>query len=262
MKRAITLIAVSTLSIVLAASVEGLVGDASTALITSLVAAARPQALTPPYLSEMPSVERVMQAMQTPDPRETALRQMGAFYQLIEIIKTLSGRREFRGFTPDESRIIGAYQVAQYNVGQAADKAFPGPAGGSAKFSDQAPYRYGRWDPRFGMEGIQTFKTFLSPTLKAEFDKIVGGDNARRQARQDADPIRVKPPAANNGQPAAQSGVDGLVQALSDLINQSATQQPSQPGGTQKSAADIQASTAEYKKGRAFLDAKDYSRAI
>ena len=47
--------------------------------------------LNPPYLSEMPSVEKVMQAMKTNDPRETALRQMGAFYQLIEIIATLSG---------------------------------------------------------------------------------------------------------------------------------------------------------------------------
>lgn len=112
------------------------------------------------------------------------------------------------------------------------------------------------------MEGIQTFKTFLSPTLNAEFDKIVGGDNARRQARQEADPIRVKPPAANNGQPAAQSGVDGLVQALSDLINQPVTQPPSQLPRAQGSAADVQASTAEYKKGRALLEAKDYARAI
>ena len=45
---------------------------------------------------------------------------MGAFYQLVEIIKTLSGSREFRGFTPDEQRVIGIYQTANYNVGQAA----------------------------------------------------------------------------------------------------------------------------------------------
>src|SRR5262249_4373038 len=49
------------------------------------------QALNPPYLSEMPSVDRVVRAMQATDPRETALRQMGTFYQLIEIIKALSG---------------------------------------------------------------------------------------------------------------------------------------------------------------------------
>jgi hypothetical protein len=81
----------------------------------------------PPYLSEMPSVERVMSAMQTKDPRETALRQVGAFYELMEIIKTLSGHREFGGYLPDEKRILDEYSIAQYNVGQAADKAFPGP---------------------------------------------------------------------------------------------------------------------------------------
>jgi hypothetical protein len=123
-----------------------------------------------------------MSVMRVADPRETALRQMGAFYQLIDIIKCLSGSREFRGFTPDESRIIGAYDVAQYNVALEADKSFPNPSG-NAKFSQQTPYRYSRWDPRFGVEGIQTFKSFLSPGLKAEFDKIVRGDNARREAR-------------------------------------------------------------------------------
>ena len=165
MKRTISLLTVSILSFVLADSV-----------VASVIGT---QALNPPYLSEMPSVDRVMSAMQVADPRETALRQMGAFYQLIEIIKTLSGSREFRGFTPDEGRIIGAYDQAQFNVGQAADKSFPGPS----KLSQQTPYRYGRWDPRFGVEGIQTFKTFLSLGLKAEFDKIIQADNARRAAR-------------------------------------------------------------------------------
>ena len=157
------------------------------------------EALNPPYLSEMPSVDRVMQAMKTSDPRETVLRQMGAFYQLIEIIKQLSGPREFKGFTPDEARIIGAYQVAQYNVGQAADKSFPGPAGGQAKFSEQAPYRYSRWDRRFGVEGIQTFQTFLSPALKAEFDKIARNDIARREARVES--YKTPPPTPQPQQP-------------------------------------------------------------
>jgi hypothetical protein len=69
----------------------------------------QPQALNPPYLSEMPSVERVMRAMQTTNPRDTAERQIGAFYQLMEIIKTLSENREFRGMTPDEMHILQMY---------------------------------------------------------------------------------------------------------------------------------------------------------
>ena len=59
--------------------------------------AAQPQSLNPPYLNSMPSVETVKKAMQVSDPKQTAVRQIGAFWQLQEIIKALSGRREFRG---------------------------------------------------------------------------------------------------------------------------------------------------------------------
>ena len=183
MKRTHALIIVSTMAFVHGAFTDTRAAVVKSPLMASIAIAAPTQALNPPYLSELPSVDRVMSAMQVADPRETALRQMGAFYQLIEIIKALSCSREFRGFTPDEGRIIGAYDLAHYNVAQAADKSFPGPAGRSNKFSEQTPYRFGRWDPRFGVEGIQTFKTFLSAGLKAEFDKIIQGDNARRAAR-------------------------------------------------------------------------------
>ena len=196
MKRTAAFLAVTLLSLGHASSIEG-----QRLLYPSVVASvlkSQPQILNPPYLSEMPSVEKVISAMQGANPKETALRQMGAFYQLIEIIKTLSGPREFRGFTPDEARIIGAYQVAQYNVGQAADKDFPAPPG--HKFSELMPYHYGRWDPRFGVEGIQTFKTFLSAELKAEFDRIVQGDNARRAARaqtnQNSSPVQQQTQSA------------------------------------------------------------------
>jgi hypothetical protein len=67
----------------------------------------------------MPSVDRVLTAMKNNDPRETAVRQIWAFYELTEIIKALSGDREFArtGMLPDEQKIMGEYQVAQYNVG-------------------------------------------------------------------------------------------------------------------------------------------------
>ena len=47
----------------------------------------------PAYLAEMPSVERVMQAMQTSDPDETAARQMAAFTHLKNMIEKLAGPR-------------------------------------------------------------------------------------------------------------------------------------------------------------------------
>jgi hypothetical protein len=137
----------------------------------------------PPYLSEMPTAERVLSAMQTTDPRETALRQMGAFYQLMEIIKTLSGRREFRGYTPDEKRFLDEYSMAQYKVGQEADAAFPGPYRTERQLSLYTPYRYSRNDPRFGFEGIPVWQAFFSPALQRQFAQITGAQNARYEAR-------------------------------------------------------------------------------
>ena len=139
--------------------------------------------LNPPYLKEMPPVEKVLQAMKTSDPRETALRQMGAFYQLIEIIATLSGPREIRGYMPDEQRIVQAYTVAAYKVGQAADAAFPGSYGTESTLSANHPYRYSRNDPRFGFKGIPVWQALLSPDLQTQFAKIIGADNAKYEAK-------------------------------------------------------------------------------
>ncbi|MEQ1353462.1 MAG: hypothetical protein ABLT11_05555 [Candidatus Acidiferrum sp.] len=141
------------------------------------------QPLNPAYLSEMPSADRVMKAMKTSDPRETVLRQMGAFYQLSEIISTLSGPREIRGYMPDELRILTEYSKAQYEIGLAADKAFPGPYGTEKTLSGNTPYRYSRNDPRFGYKGIPVWQTFLSEGMHNQFAKIIGADNAKYEAK-------------------------------------------------------------------------------
>ena len=159
-----------------------------------LVALSRPsfaaaQATNPPYLSEFPTVERVKKAMQVSDPRETALRQMGALWQLQEIIKALSGHREFRGFLPDEGRIVGAYGVAQYYIGQAVDSAFPGPYGSARKVSDNTPYMYMRTDPRFGVEGIEVFKILLPPAVQDLYYQAVAPERARVLARAKSDSV-------------------------------------------------------------------------
>ena len=49
------------------------------------------KSFNPAYLNEMPSVDRVKEAMTTNDPHETAVRQIWAFYELTEIIKELCG---------------------------------------------------------------------------------------------------------------------------------------------------------------------------
>jgi hypothetical protein len=132
----------------------------------------------PPYLSEMPPVDRVLAAMKTNDPRETAVRQIWAFYELNEIIKALSGNREFArtGMLPDERKIMGDYQMAQYKVSQEADKNFP-----TNKPSEDLTYHFSRWDASFGFKGINIWQ-FFSEGLQSQFAQIVGKDNARYAA--------------------------------------------------------------------------------
>ena len=87
MKRIVAPLTISVLSLAHGAFLEASGADVSPDLVASVAVAPQPQALNPPYLSEIPPVDRVMSVMRVADPRETALRQIGAFYQLIEIIK-------------------------------------------------------------------------------------------------------------------------------------------------------------------------------
>ncbi len=132
----------------------------------------------PPYLSEMPSPERVLAAMKTSDPRETALRQIWAFYELTEIVKTLMGDREFSrtGMLPDEEKILRDYLTAQYKVSQESDKAFP-----TNKPSEDLTYHFSRWDPKFGFKGINIWQ-FFPDSLQSQFTQIVAKDNTRYAA--------------------------------------------------------------------------------
>ncbi len=78
------------------------------------------QATNPPYIAEMPPVDKVMKAMQTGDPDETAARQMAAFTQLKTMIEDMSGPRQYQrgGLTPDETKMRQAYYTAYYNISQ------------------------------------------------------------------------------------------------------------------------------------------------
>src|ERR1041385_3115714 len=156
-------------------------------LVLALTVTLAFQAPNPPYLAQFPSVQKVKQVMTDKDPREQALKQMGALYQLQEVMKQLSGRREFRGYLPDEMKLLGKYQVAEYNIGKAIDSAFPGPYGSWRKVSDNRPYAYMRSDQRFGIEGIQTFRLLLNSEIQTAFYTSVGLDQARIAARMHAD---------------------------------------------------------------------------
>jgi hypothetical protein len=58
--------------------------------------AIRPQATNPRYLSEMPTVERVMREVQGKYPADTAARRVATFRQLCRIISDMARASEGR----------------------------------------------------------------------------------------------------------------------------------------------------------------------
>ena len=64
-------------------------------------------------------MERVKTELKGTDPMDTAARQMGAFWQLQQIIKDLSGTRVNRNeLSPRENELIGAYRGGYQNAEQ------------------------------------------------------------------------------------------------------------------------------------------------
>ena len=68
----------------------------------------------PPYLSEMPTVERVRADVQGTDRHDTLARQKAAFEQLFRVVDVAAGPRRFSasGLTPGEQRWRDAYRGA------------------------------------------------------------------------------------------------------------------------------------------------------
>jgi hypothetical protein len=131
------------------------------------------QALNPAYLSEMPSVERVMKEMQASDPAETAARQMGAFWQLKQMIEDMAGPRFYKpGLTPDEARMRQAYYTAYWQISQSKPeyKAFPAMRG----YDVSVEFRN------------DMFKRLFPPAFAAEYAKATAQATAKAQAMHQA----------------------------------------------------------------------------
>src|SRR5450755_936240 len=129
------------------------------------------QALNPPYLREMPPVERVLSDQQTSDTAETAARQMGALLQLKKMIEDAAGPRFFdrrAGLTPDETRIRQDYYTAYYRISQSKEE--------YKKFTAMRGYDI---DPRFRDE---LFKRYFSPAFRAQAENANAAARGRTQA--------------------------------------------------------------------------------
>ena len=134
------------------------------------------QALNPPYLREMPSVERVLSDQQTADAAETAARQMGALLQLKKMIEDAAGPRFFDrrvGLTPDETRIRQDYYTAYYRISQSKEE-----------YKNFTAMRGLDIDPRFRDE---LFKRYFSPAFRAQTENANAAADARTRARLQAD---------------------------------------------------------------------------
>jgi hypothetical protein len=157
--------------------------------VNALVLTVKLQAQTtnPPYLREFPSMERVTTEIKGADPMDTAARQMGAFWQLQEIIKTLSGLRWTRNqLTPDEGRLIGQYRLGYSNAEQpyAHISKTPSHPDKTKWFNAHTFYEV---DEGFRDE---LFERLLSPALRDQFFRVKGETKAvvdqRKAARAQA----------------------------------------------------------------------------
>ena len=77
------------------------------------------QAKNTSYTSDMPSVERVKAEIKGSDPTDTLARQVAVFTYLSAYIQRIKYNRTYSGpYTPDEQRLIGAYDLAAYQISQ------------------------------------------------------------------------------------------------------------------------------------------------
>ncbi|HWA94035.1 MAG TPA: hypothetical protein VG844_05495 [Terracidiphilus sp.] len=152
----------------------------SCALLTLAAApAALSQNSNPAYLKSFPTVEQVRAQVHGANARETAARQMGAFWQLEQIVEGLAGPRYYRSPTPDENRLIAAYRntYAQINTGVQSTL---GPNDKADWFKQHGFYET---DDAFRDE---LFRIFLTPQLEDQFLITTHQSRARVEARRQA----------------------------------------------------------------------------
>jgi hypothetical protein len=132
------------------------------------------QAVNPPYLSEFPPVDRVLQEIKGAAPEETAARQMGTFLQFKAIIQDMASYRYYRNqLTDDEQRLIGVYNTAYWDIAKT-----------------RAEYR--KFDALKGFDIDYGYRAelllkFFSPAFRAKYEEIDSRFKANMAAHAKAD---------------------------------------------------------------------------
>jgi hypothetical protein len=176
--------------------------------VTFLSSHARAQAPNPSYLAEFPSAEKVMTAMATADPDETAARQMAAFTWLMQMIPELAGPRQFQrgpggGFTPDENKLRQAYSNALYAIQKSNPK----------------------YNTTLAMHGLQFSLPFRNEMLQKAFPPGFAAEYPRLQAQARQAAAQVHQQAVQAAQPQAQAQQQAAQKALDQAHQQFDQQQ-------------------------------------
>ena len=140
------------------------------------------QPMNPPYLTEMPSVERVKSEIQGASPDDTLARQVAVFTYLPYIVQRSQGpdRSVREPLTPDEQRVIGAYNLAAYEISQSYAKAH---SPDEAKAFERKHGQY-EMDAAFYQEW---FNRLFSPAFRAGYQRVQRANGAHAQAHFDAE---------------------------------------------------------------------------
>ncbi|MDQ3815981.1 MAG: tetratricopeptide repeat protein, partial [Armatimonadota bacterium] len=195
------------------------------ATMTALTSSANAsKATNPPYLSQFPPVERVQAEITGTDEMDTAARQMGAFWQLLQVIQELAGQRFYRNqLTPDENRIMGQYRLG-YSTAEKPYAHIQNSPSHPDKPKWYQMHAFYETDPGFLDEVLQKF-------LSAEFR------DAYYKATGKQPPSKPTP-------------------------SQPANPQPSQPTKTPPSASAGGSAEDYFAQGDKYLKAKNYTAAV
>ena len=138
--------------------------------------AATSQPASSPYLTEMPSVDKVKSTIQGTTPDDTLARQVAVLTYLQQIVERMEPpNRRYGVTTPDEQRIMSAYSLAAYQMSQAYAKAH----------TPEQANEFERLHGRYEMNGTffnEWFSALFTPEFRAAYKDAVAGRFAKYSA--------------------------------------------------------------------------------
>ena len=176
------------------------------ALLCTLRTVALAQPPNPNYTADMPSVDRVKAEIQGSDPTDTLARQCAVFSYLSTTIQRIKYNRTVSGpYTPEELRVMGAYELASYQIKQDYNKSH---TAAEADAFDRLSFRY-QMDKAFYQDWN---KRLVGPQSKAAYQRTESELGARQAAhvesiRRANEEARKAPAGAGGGREADPAAV-------------------------------------------------------